>query len=647
MTAHQNPEIDALRALAVIGVIGYHFVPERFPGGYLGVDVFFLISGFVVTRRCLEQDEAPFVVFLRNFWTRRFWRLFPSLVSVVIAGLLMTVLVDPTPTSSLRTGLFGLLGLANIQQFAARSDYFVEQTGLNGFTHLWSLGVEEQFYLIFPVLFYLSCRQGTRTRRLLLLAVPAVVSLGLFLYLSETNRTNAAFFLFPFRFWQLAVGVLVAVLSRPANGHRGKVNSFAKGAGVLIICAQQLAEKPTGHLGSLLATFATAVILTTMNFDRTKFSYVIKTLAIVGRRSYSLYLVHWVLLVLFRLTIGLNGARIFGLTLLTLIVAEANHRHIEVRFRRYRGSVRGTSTFGFGAASITALLLVISVTGNNFMYSGNRQDESALLPRAECVKSDSKRWLVGDSHANGYADILSRANNGDCLQIRDGVTGDFFLFQLVGSNPRTIVFMEEGPFLESLSLAKPQELWIINYLQGFFQDQQIAYPSADWSIGSYARPDGRQLDNHAQALQFRLDQYRSVLAKASELGTQVFIELPPPDFDWVGQGGLEWHDERQMCRSNWFSPGRQSRFSDICDMYRTPVVVERRIVESRRKHIVEGLEALADEFPNLHLIDPLDALCSLDVCSTHLEGIRLFEDDDHYSVAGEKLIADQLPSLIR
>ena len=93
----RNPEVDGLRALAVSGVIAYHFYPEYSPGGFLGVDAFFVISGFVVTSSCLGRSSLSFGNFVRQFWARRFWRIYPALFSVVLVGLLMIVLVDPDP----------------------------------------------------------------------------------------------------------------------------------------------------------------------------------------------------------------------------------------------------------------------------------------------------------------------------------------------------------------------------------------------------------------------------------------------------------------------------------------------------------------------------------------------------------------------
>lgn len=642
-----NPEIDSMRALAVTGVLLYHFFPNWFPGGFLGVDIFFVISGYVVTRTSIEQTDKPIFQFLKYFWMRRFWRVFPPVLGVVCLGGLLVVLVDPIPFNTLRTALFGIVGLANVEQFVERTDYFVELQGTNAFAHLWSLGVEEQFYLIFPVVLFASKRTRSRWAGPTIVLVLLALSILSAQYVTELGRPEAAFYLLPFRFWQLSAGAILAMILGDSARSFGRIGVWVKFVCVTTLTCQFLINRNFAQMSSVVAVMGSIAIILMIDFRRVHFPLWTEVTAAIGRRSYSLYLIHWPLLVLFRLTVGTASALMLVLVLLTVSLSEVSYRLVELPFRRMRWNRPAIKAHAIVAIVAIVLLLAVSVTQRNFLYTGHRQDESSIIKRHECARETSSRWLVGDSHANGYANILSLSFDGDCRQLRNSITGDFFLFQLVGANPRTVVFMDEAPFLESMSIERPTELWIINYLQGFFQDSDDVYPSADWRVGNYARPDGAEILGFQEALDFRIQQYRNVLAKARELGTSVYIELPPPDFNWVSQGGLEWHDESQMCSSNWFSPNRESRFSDICRLYKTPAVVARSIVEKRRLHIVQGLINLADEFSNLRLIDPLGAICTAVICSTHLNGQRIFEDDDHYSVMGEELIATRLMSLIK
>ena len=155
--------IDGLRAIAVLVVILFHFDPEMLPGGYLGVDIFFVISGYVVTSSVMNKSYESWGRFLKDFLSRRVKRLLPALMLCVLVTSALCFAFIPNSTSMLdimlRTGLASLLGLSNVFLFKESANYFASSTELNLFTHTWSLGVEEQFYLLFPLLFALA-QQG-------------------------------------------------------------------------------------------------------------------------------------------------------------------------------------------------------------------------------------------------------------------------------------------------------------------------------------------------------------------------------------------------------------------------------------------------------------------------------------------------------
>jgi peptidoglycan/LPS O-acetylase OafA/YrhL len=142
-----RPEIDGLRALAVIAVILNHIHPNLLPSGYLGVDIFFVISGYVITGSITNREVNSLTEHLSGFYLRRIKRLFPALITCIIVTSLLICLFNPKPADSLNTGMAALLGGSNLYLFHRATDYFASSTQLNVFTHTWSLGVEEQFYL--------------------------------------------------------------------------------------------------------------------------------------------------------------------------------------------------------------------------------------------------------------------------------------------------------------------------------------------------------------------------------------------------------------------------------------------------------------------------------------------------------------------
>ena len=212
-----RPEIDGLRAFAVLAVIINHFNKEILPGGYLGVDIFFVISGFVITSSIYKRPSKNFKDFISGFYERRIKRLVPALLFFVLITGVVICLFNPRPIFSIRTGIASLFGVSNIYLFKQSTDYFAQTTELNIFTHTWSLGVEEQFYFIFPFVVWLSgfgkkAKNGSRNLFLIVGAL-TVISLIRFIYLYPINQP-AAYFLMPTRFWEMAVVVYVLFFSK-------------------------------------------------------------------------------------------------------------------------------------------------------------------------------------------------------------------------------------------------------------------------------------------------------------------------------------------------------------------------------------------------------------------------------------------------
>ena len=143
--SYYRKEIDGLRAFAVIAVIINHFNKSILPGGYLGVDIFFVISGYVITTSLSGRPSRNFKEFILGFYERRIKRLMPALFVYLAITSIAIWLVNPTPDTSLKTGLTSLLAISNIYLIKQSTDYFAQSTELNAFTQTWSLGIEQQF----------------------------------------------------------------------------------------------------------------------------------------------------------------------------------------------------------------------------------------------------------------------------------------------------------------------------------------------------------------------------------------------------------------------------------------------------------------------------------------------------------------------
>ncbi|WP_210247523.1 acyltransferase, partial [Methylobacterium sp. WL116] len=215
-TADHYRAVDGLRAVAVIAVMVFHLREGWLPGGLTGVDVFFVISGFVVTASVAQRQGGSFGDFVLAFYARRIARILPALALTVAVSAIAYALFIPSAwlgDTIAKTGLAAIFGLSNLV-LAAGDDYFSVKAAFNVFTHTWSLGVEEQFYLLFPLIMYFGSKDagaaGPRDRRVPILLALVAASFAAGALLSAT-RPTIAFYTLPARFWELGAGMLLCL----------------------------------------------------------------------------------------------------------------------------------------------------------------------------------------------------------------------------------------------------------------------------------------------------------------------------------------------------------------------------------------------------------------------------------------------------
>lgn len=258
-----RPDIDGLRAIAILAVIINHFDKRALPGGFLGVDIFFVISGFVITGALLSRQFDRGTDFFSGFYVRRVKRLWPALILLVAIVGFLICLVNPNPGLALQTGIASLIGASNILLYKLQTDYFASSTELNVFTHTWSLGVEEQFYIVYPFLFW-ACglgrkqRQGRPTVFVGLIAVLSLLSLLLYVGLKPGNP-DAAFYLMPSRFWEMGLGCLACFWMR---NRRALGGSWLAPLICLLVMGSALVIPPSlSPVPTILAAFSTTLLL--------------------------------------------------------------------------------------------------------------------------------------------------------------------------------------------------------------------------------------------------------------------------------------------------------------------------------------------------------------------------------------------------
>ncbi|MFT4469802.1 acyltransferase family protein [Arthrobacter sulfonylureivorans] len=388
-------DIQGLRAIAVALVVIYHLWPERLTGGFVGVDVFFVISGFLITSHLIKRPPTNWHD-LNAFWARRILRLLPAAFVVLAATAVASRLVAP-PTqwgAIAKEIISSALYVQNWVLAGSSVDYLAADNAPTPTQHFWSLSVEEQFYLFWPVLvfgvFWFAGKWRLKARRLLVGAVAAVVALSLMISIAATaSEPGSAYFITPTRMWELGVGGLVA-LSAPALAQRtpDAVRAALAWIGIAAIVsagALYTGAVPFPGYTALLPVMGTALVIFASAEGKLSPTAVMRIRPVqwLGAVSYSVYLWHWPLIVLLPYASGgdlgwLDKSLILAAT---LVLAGLSKTFIEDRFR-FPSSQKGwASTYRFAAAGMVLLTAVggAQLVETNHRTSQGQQQLAAMV----------------------------------------------------------------------------------------------------------------------------------------------------------------------------------------------------------------------------------------------------------------------------
>ncbi len=490
-----QPEIDGLRALAVLPVIFYH-AGFGFPGGYVGVDVFFVISGYLITRLILaELDAGGFR--LLNFWERRVRRLFPALAVVVLVTLAAGYfLLLPADYDSLAESALAQVLLVSNIHFWREIDYFAGPAELKPLLHTWSLAVEEQFYLIFPFLLA-ACAKFNRWPLKNLLGGLFGVSLLLSIWGSYANPA-ATFYLLPTRAWELLAGAGLSIMPAVANLHRRRMEwlGWLGLACVLTSVFCYGADTRFPGASALLPCLGACLIIHSNRGQITRVGRLLawKPVVFIGMISYSLYLWHWPLLALLRYSFGGNlslETRVLAVAS-SLLAASLTWKFVETPFRRRSwGSMRRVFV---SAGAVTVLVMgtalaIRAAGGWPSRFSGNvirlvtgneipkrfRGEGTIPLGVAPTQPREPSFLLWGDSHAQAIGELIDR------LAIERGVSG-----YIAMKKAATPVVGTWRPNKGRSAVAWNQSV------VDFVREKKIKHVilASRWSINIDGRPDG-------------------------------------------------------------------------------------------------------------------------------------------------------------
>jgi peptidoglycan/LPS O-acetylase OafA/YrhL len=365
-------DIQGLRAIAVGAVVAYH-LGLPISGGFVGVDVFFVISGFVISRLIMREADSSDGFSFKNFYGRRIKRILPIFVVVTAATLIASrFLLSPFGEIQQisRTGTWAAFLAANEQLL--REDTYLGLVS-NPLRHLWSLAVEEQFYILFPVGFVAFLRLSRRSiryedRARFVMGMFVAISLVACISLSHSGNSffqQIAFFSTFTRTWQFLVGVVAAVLVKQSRSTQPVARIFLASSSVVGLCWSFLSLNETGTypgLWALLPTLSTAGILISSERGTLLWRMLsLKPLVLVGDISYGLYLWHWpvVVFVARQTELTWNVALIIGI--FSILLSRLTYHFIERPFREFKIKFRWLSFLAIAASSI--LLLTSSLIG--------------------------------------------------------------------------------------------------------------------------------------------------------------------------------------------------------------------------------------------------------------------------------------------
>ena len=646
-----RPEIDGLRAFAVVAVIINHFNKDLLPSGYLGVDIFFVISGYVITSSLANRESKNFLSFISGFYERRIKRLVPALLVFVLITSLLISLFDPDPGSSVGLGWMSLFGGSNINLYQSSTNYFAQSTELNPFTHTWSLGVEEQFYLLFPFLIWFSGfgQQTAKGARNLFFWVGAmtIASLIGFIYLYQVNQP-AAYFLMPPRFWEMAAGCLIFI----GFQKRTKIEQALERVPPLLAVAAMVGVMFLPVSAAVPATIGivviSAILIACLKQGTTAYKFfTLEKVVFLGLISYSLYLWHWTVLSISRWTIGIHWWSVPLQIGLMMVLATSSYKWVETSFRKKTGIINKRNVFVYGIGTpiiLSAALKGVLLPSHHYLYLGGKQTKSAVQKQTLCVKPSEEEsgpttcsansndysrtiWIIGDSHASelfaGAMHISKNTKTRVMLNTAGGTPFPAVGHYRKNDKEKDLKKLDAYRRLENqlLKEARRHDTVIISMrLPYHFGGTYYQYPASDFI---FLNDSGKEV---SQSKYFELWR-KAVDTLAKRLPSINFIVMMPTP-EWKKAVLKECSEQKERF-------GRLG--GSNCEIKRSFFVGSNGLYS----HIINGIKDVKGENKNIAIYDAFSNLCPEEICRYGHQGIALYKDGDHISAyASNRIMED-------
>lgn len=623
-------DIQVLRGLAVAFVVFEHLALPGFKYGYLGVDIFFVISGFLITSivsKGLERNDFSF----RQFYLRRAKRLLPASFVTILATIVAAKFFLPAmQVESMKQQVIGALTFSTNFVLLSQAGYFDIESATKPLLHMWSLAVEEQFYFVLPAL--LACVSlKYRKNALVVLATASFIGC---LYLSASNQ-SAAFYLLPTRAWELLIGSIASMLVSNDYVKRCCLKLALPAFAILLATPFVNSNLPHPGIDALVVCFATAVVLIAnhrlLNIEG-RMLFVNK----LGNLSYSLYLVHWPLIAFVNVSSdSLSLSSKITLLAASLVLAIAMYRLVEEPFRKFNYGIKPSLMIFPSSAFVLVLCMHFFLQANSTervseIFSPNYGLDKKCGARvytdsASCKTSDDPSVIVwGDSFAMHNVPGISLSQKIDIRQATRSFCAPFLnaapntkraqfeseARQCVAFNDSTLKFIEKTKSIDTVILAG-----------SYWQYTVDTYETI--SFGA----DGRMQVEKSGLARAKKDM-GIIVSKLKAMGKKVVVISPPPSIS----------RKTLSCLQNEVASGVSTLQSAKC-------IADRPTFE-RTHRAVNALLKDVEKNYGVKVVYLSDYICDKETCRTSLDGVPLYRDGGHLSKVGSIKLYEKIPNVL-
>lgn len=640
-----RPDIDGLRAVAVLSVVLYHLQPDWLPGGFVGVDIFFVISGFLITRNIwLEMLDGRFT--LGNFYVRRIRRIAPAFLAMASATLAFGALVlTPDDLDRLaQTALWGVFSASNVFFWLKlETSYFADSSAEEMLLHTWSLGVEEQFYMVWPLLLLLCVRLPRRAMAAIVLAATLCVLSYLLTELRLDEAPKFTYYMLPSRAGELMLGALLALFSREGPSRRvlpGAIVELAAAAGFLLMGASLVLLQPDSRFPGINALWPTMgaalVMLAGQNGSRLASALLsTRPMVFIGLLSYSLYLWHWPVLAYIRYFYG-DVSLPHGLlaVIVMSVLAYAAYRWVEVPARRWRAPAwrQVVTLLAVPGALLAGAAVLIFAAGGVADRLRESTDYLAGIERLEKLTQA----------APAFEQVCQLAQHDDSIldQSRCMLGPNSTALTEAGGDARILLWGD--------SMAS-HYVGLISVLAdaGGFDFRNAAHAACP-PVFAAGHGVGRYADGCSRFVSFMREQllsgrYETVVMSA---GWKNYDDRNPnfrrdlsQTIDALHRAGVRVVLIGHLPRFNGYN--RRCELREIRSWH-LDCSERGSIVDSGDTWINRHLRKVADTQPNITYLDARALLCSNGRCVAYADGLPLYFDTGHLSMAGSQRLGERI-----